>query len=342
MKHIIEKYESRLGFYCSSSQMSNILRYYGMEISEELCFGIGAGLGFIYRKAFDPPLYFVLGRSDDLEEKISYHLGGMAIPYTTDDNQRAWKEVKKLIDCGQPVIINVDASHIHYLRERFNLFENVRYGGHRVTVIGYDDEEEVAFLSDYLWDQPQKVSYEELEKARSSQAGQTPPDNLFYTFLFPREFIPLKEAIINGIRLNVHNMLHPWFEILGLPGLKKFCERVTSWPRFMRPEMAMENAYMTYMMLGVVGTGGGNFRRLYARFLREAEAIVGDSRLNQIYKIYADLGNKWKELAFLMKESAENISTGIWSNLPVIKTLLEEVYQKEEKGINLLRELYYG
>ena len=342
MKHLIENYKSRLGSHCSSLQMSNILRYYGMELSEELCFGIGAGLGFIYRKAFNPARYFVLGRSDDLEEKIAYHLGGMAIPYTTDDNGRAWEEVKKLLDCDQPVIINVDASYIPYLRQRFNLFDHVRYGGHRVTIIGYDDAEEVAFLSDYLWDKPQKVSYAELEKARSSPTGQTPPDNLFYTFLFPREFIPLKEAIINGIRLNVHNMLHPWFEILGLPGLKKFCTRVTSWPRLMKPEMAMENAYMIYMMLEVVGTGGGNFRRLYARFLREAEAIVGDARLNPVYQIYADLGNKWKEIAFLMKESAENMAAGIWCNRPEINTLLEEVYQKEKQGINLLRELYYG
>lgn len=342
MKKIIEKFKPYLGSHCSSSQMSNLLRYYGLEISEELCFGIGAGLGFIYRKAFNPPLYFLLGRSDDLEEKIAYHLGGMAIPYTTDDNRRAWEEVKKLIDCGQPVIINVDASYIGYLRERFNLFRNVRYGGHRVTIVGYDDQEEIAYVADYLWDRLQKVPYSELELARSSPAGQTPPRNLFYTFFFPNVFISLEQAIINGIRLNVHSMLNPWFEILGLDGVKKFCERVTSWPRFMKPEMAMENAYMTYMMFEVVGTGGGNFRRLYARFLRQAADALGDTRLNLVYKIYADLANKWKEIAFLMKESAEDISAGIWSGQSTIKTLLDEVYEKEEKGINLLRELYYG
>ncbi|MCL6591052.1 MAG: BtrH N-terminal domain-containing protein [Firmicutes bacterium] len=337
MKRIIDNYKHKLGSHCSSSLMSNILRYHGLNISEELCFGIGAGLGFIYRKAFNPPLYFVLGRGDDLEEKICYHLGGMALPYITDDNLKAWTEVKRQIDDNEPVIINVDASNLQYLRERFNLFEHVRYGGHRVAVIGYDEEERIAYLSDYLWPEPQKVSYDELEAARSSQTGQTPPDNLFYTLFFPREFIPLDEAIRSGIRLNCHNMLYPWFEILGLPGLMKFCQRLLSWPKFLNRDMVMKNAYMVYMMLEVVGTGGGNFRRLYARFLREAAEILKEPRLLEAYEIYANLGRLWKEMAYLLNEGSQDISKGIWNNVERNQLLLNEIFSKEQEGILLLK-----
>jgi hypothetical protein len=340
MKQMIQNYRHNLGSHCSSLQMSDILNYHGLAISEELCFGLGAGLGFIYRKAFDPPLYFVLGRSDDLEEKICYFLGGMALRYTTDDPERAWDEVRRLIDRNEPALVNVDASYFEYMRKRFNLFENVRYGGHRVAVIGYDAVARTAFLSDYLWNEPQTVTDTELMNARNSDAGQTPPENLFYTFLFPEEFPPLDGAIKSAIRLNVHAMLNPWYEVLGLPGLEKFCQRIIAWPRMLPSEVAMKNAYMTYMMLEIVGTGGGNFRRLYARFLREAAEILHEPRLLPAYEIYAHLGNRWKEIAYLLNESAGDITKGLWNQAFNYQTLLDEIYRKEKEGLYLLQGIF--
>lgn len=338
---IITDYKHSIGSHCSSVLMKNILNTKGIAISEEMCFGIGAGIGFIYRKAFNPPYYFVLGRSDDLEDKICYFLGAVALRYTTDDADRAWEESKKLIDNNEPVLVNLDASCIGYLRDKFDMFEDIRYGGHRAIIIGYDEEKGIALLADYLWNKPQEVSIEELKRARSSPVGQTPPDNLFYTFLFPEQFTRLEWAIRGGIFLNVRAMLNPWYEVLGLPGLKKFCERVTSWPCFMNKEMLKMNAYMTAMMLEEVGTGGGNFRRLYSRFLREAQEIVQDDNIGAAAKIYADLGNRWKEVAHLLKESSQDVNSGMWADRKTNQILLDEIAQKEESAILKLKEVSY-
>jgi hypothetical protein len=339
MPRLIQNYKHFLGSHCASAQMRDILQHNGIPLSEEMCFGIGAGLGFIYRKAFNPPFYFVLGRSDDLEEKISYHLGGIALRYTTDNSALAWREAMRMVDDQKPVLVNVDASELPYLRERFNLFEHVRYGGHRVTIVGYDAEKKQAILSDYLWNEPQIVSWEELEKARGSEAGQMPAENLFFTFLLPEKIIPLETAVLNGISLNVQAMLHPWYEVLGLSGLKKFCTRVLSWPRFMPEAMAMKNAQMTYMMMEVVGTGGGNFRRLFARFLREAEPLLGEPRMAEACQHYARLGNLWKEIAYLLKESAGDITKGLWDVAKNHQKILDEIYRLEERGLMVLKEI---
>jgi hypothetical protein len=341
--HIIQNYQHKLGSHCSSLQMSNILRHNGIEISEELCFGIGAGLGFIYRKAFNPPLYFILGRSDELEEKICFHLGGIAIPYKTDDNDKAFQGVMNLLKNNKPVLVNIDASHFGYMRERFNLFENVRYGGHRVTIVGYEigDSPETSFfyLSDYIWNDLQKVSFLEMEKARASDVGQTPPDNLFYNFYFPEKTIHLNEAILSGIRLNVQTMLKPWFPVFGIPGLEKFCTRILSWNRTMKVELLQQNLNMTFMMMEVVGTGGGNFRRMFARFLKQASQLLESEELMAVFKTYRRLGDCWKEIAYLIKDSAENPAKGLWYNTSSTQLLLDEILDLEKKGIYSLKKI---
>jgi hypothetical protein len=338
---VLPAYKHRMGSHCSSLQMSNILLFNGIKISEELCFGIGAGLGFIYRKAFSPPLYFILGRSDELEEKICYHLGGVAVPYKTDNNDKALKGVLDLLNKGQPVLVNIDASFFPYMRKKFNLFENVRYGGHRVTIAGYEPgaskDTSYFYLSDYAWTDLQKVSFAEMELARASDAGQTPPDNLFYTFIFPEKTFSIEEAIRSGIRLNIQTMLKPWFPVFGIPGLEKFCSRILTWKRTMKEELLKQNLNMTYMMMEVVGTGGGNFRRIYARFLRQASAILESKTLLEAFDSYRRLGDCWKEIAYLIKESAEDPEKGIWSNPGSTQKLLDEILFKEKLGIEQLK-----
>lgn len=337
----INNYKHSIGSHCSSSLMKNILNFNGLKISEELCFGIGAGLGFVYRKAFNPPYYFVLGRSDDLEKKICYFLGGEAIPYKTDDDAKAWEIVKESVLDGQPALVNVDASYLPYLKEKFSIFDSVRYGGHRVLVIGFDEEAGTVELADYLWTDRQVVSMEELKLARCSSTGQTPPNNLVYLFKFPKEYIDIEQAIRSGIYLNVSAMLHPWYEVLGYSGLDKFCQRVTSWNRFMKEDMVKTNAFMTYMMMEEVGTGGGNFRRLYSRFLREAESILEDSRLGEASKIYADLGRKWKEVAYLLLDGSKDITSGMWNGSGANQKLLNEISENELKALYILQEVQY-
>jgi hypothetical protein len=335
---MVSRYEHKLGVHCVSTQISDILNRQGLQVEEELCFGIGAGLGFVYDEAFDPPLYFVQGRADDLEEKACFNLGGHAVPYTTDDPALAWESVKRLIDNDEPVIIDVDATYLPYLKRRFRLFGDVGYGGHRITVIGYDDSADTVLLSDYLWREAQEVPAKSLMLARGSPAGKMPPGNLFYSFLFPRKFRSLSDAIRRGIRMNVATMMHPWSDSMGLPALKRFTARVLDWPRLMSPDILAKNARMAFIMLEVFGTGGGNFRRLYARFLHEAMNYIGGPHLEAAFQAYAQSSDLWKELSLGMKEAAEDPTRGFFAAAGA-RSLLDAILTAEVKGIGELGEI---
>ena len=57
-----------------------------------------------------------------------YLLGGAAIKYTNENYDKAWDETKVLLN-NEPVLINVDASKLSYMKKKFPMFDQVRYGG---------------------------------------------------------------------------------------------------------------------------------------------------------------------------------------------------------------------
>ena len=95
------------------------------------------------------------------------------------------------------------------------------------------------------------------------------------------------------------------------------------------------------MMMENIGTGGGNFRRLYSRFLYEAAQIVSDPAIKEAADIYVDLGKKWRDVAHLLHESAQNIESGMWNGNPNNQHLLDEISLKEEKALHILEGIRF-
>lgn len=340
MRKVLECFEHKIGSHCGSTLMSNILRYYGYSLSEDLCFGIGSGLGFLYRKSWDPPFYMVLGRSHDIEDKISQHLGFFAATNITYDNNIAWQDVKSMIDCDIPVLVDVDAAVLPYIRKRFNLFDYVRYGGHRACLVGYDDEKRTVMLADYAWTDLQEVELDTFISARSSDISEFPSRNLWFRFYFPERLVPLEEAIIKGIGFNVHTMLYPTTRQTGLYGMEKFTRQLRLWPYESSEKHVMTNAYITYMMLETVGTGGGNFRRLYARFLIEAGKILKDHELAQLGDTYFNLAHEWIAVSKLLLESSRDIHIGVFAKDDgTIQNRLDRIYALEHDSILKQKEI---
>ena len=48
MKSIISEFELMGGKHCITNSLKQVFRYYGKSISEEMLYGIGSGLGFVY------------------------------------------------------------------------------------------------------------------------------------------------------------------------------------------------------------------------------------------------------------------------------------------------------
>lgn len=183
----------RLGSHCSSSVMRDLLHFYGHDLSEDLCFGLGAGLGFIYVRHTN--LCIFGGRAGGLERQLSQSLGIRCSTYQSDDNDLAWQRVRALAEQGVPAICDVDMAHLPYMTARLRITEDFRFGGHKVIVTGFDPAIDLVQVYDYLWQAPQPVSLADFKRARGSQIQPDPPENTWFEFAFPRQLMDLQTAV---------------------------------------------------------------------------------------------------------------------------------------------------
>ncbi|MEW8977730.1 MAG: BtrH N-terminal domain-containing protein [Symbiobacterium sp.] len=333
MTDLIARYRTahRLGSHCSSTLMSGLLRFYGHDLSEDLCFGLGAGLGFVYVR--HPTLCIFGGRAGGLERQLCQHLGIRYEQYQGLEDDVAEARVRALVVRGEPVLCDVDMSHLPYLAERFRLTEDFRFGGHKVMVVGFDDREEQVFIYDYLWPECQVVTREQLRLARGSQIKPDPPRNTWFEFHVPTRLVALPVAVREAIAFNVQMMRYPVAYGLGLRALERFAREFFLWPQVMDRKRLERECFIAHMTFEKVGTGGGNFRRLYARFLRAAAAILQCEALEaQVYPIYVQLADLWKRFALRLQPFREELF-----HEQELRALLAEIAGLEREGLSRLQ-----
>ncbi len=86
------------GNHCGSTALRNLLAFHGVEISEEMAFGLGAGACFYYVVLDEhSPSRFTNGRAARLEENF-LELTGAPLRLQTDDGSRGLVADRK--GCG--------------------------------------------------------------------------------------------------------------------------------------------------------------------------------------------------------------------------------------------------
>ena len=150
------------GHHCGSTALRNLLAFHGVEISEEMAFGLGAGACFYYVVLDESsPSRFTNGRAARLEENF-LELTEVPLRLRTDkDPETSWEMAKADIDAGRPALLLTDLYYLdHYGR-------SAHFPGHAVVLAGYDDE--LAWLSDTAFEDLQTTSLVSLKEARHSQ-----------------------------------------------------------------------------------------------------------------------------------------------------------------------------
>jgi hypothetical protein len=298
MATIISGFVHRPGVHCGSTAISDLLRFYGLDYTEELCFGLGSGLSFIYLRGSKLyPTHQIAGRTLTLEPDLCRHHGITHQWKTEEDADRAWQEVRSLIDAGTPVLLQTDLSQLDYYNTRtpFTL--------HRVVLVGYDDDSQTAYLSDTDFPDFQTVSYGSLRRARNSRVPPFPVQNAWMTLDAREPTVPLPEAMRAAIIENARQML---LGDRGRGGIENMLEWADDLP--MWSAMAEDWVWcvrFAYQVIERRGTGGGFFRKLYAGFLREVEAAIPDVAEAHLADEMLEIARTWSELAFRLKEVSE-------------------------------------
>jgi hypothetical protein len=271
------------------------------------------------------PYPFVGGRARDFDKNLCSNLGVTLKVNKTLSRTKAYESLKQLISEDLPVMIHVDMPYLKYL----GLPEHAHFGAHTVVVAGLDKDKGIAYIADTMLNGLQTATFKELEEARSSTFKPLPPENKWLTFQFPNKLTPTKIAVRNAIAKTAQTMLHPPIKNLGVEGIDHFAKEIVKWPKLFPPENVMfRQLYeVNYIMMEEDGTGGGLFRYLYSRFLKEAGELLEIEELAGLSQRYHQIGQKWTNIAKNIRQAPKKIA-----NINEASKTLREV-AKEETGV---------
>jgi Butirosin biosynthesis protein H, N-terminal/Domain of unknown function (DUF4872) len=311
----VPNYTHTPGHHCGSTALRNLLAFHGVEISEEMAFGLGAGACFYYVTIEDAsPTRWFNGRTARLEENFD-ELTGAALELRTFEpgDGDAWEAARAEVDAGRPVLLLTD---LYYLDHYGN---SAHFPGHAVVLAGYD--EEMAHLSDTGFEQLQTTRLENLDKARHSSHPAYPLAGHMFTASGEVDPERLREAIPAAIERAARAMVEPEFRnFSGLDAVRRLAAEAGSWP-----EVAEDwrwCARFGYQVIERRGTGGGAFRLMYSRFLEEAGRAEAS--------LAADAAAAWTDLAgtFHVASESDDPEPALWRRIDAAANRVAEAEER--------------
>ncbi len=306
----IEGFEHVPGKHCGSTALTDLLRFYGLDLPEAVVFGLAAGAAFFYVQLPGmSPSRTINGRAAKLEEQFIELAGGAFMLEKDEDPVKSWQIAKERINSGDPTLLLTD---LYYLDHYDN---SAHFPGHAVVLTGYDSDN--VYLADTDFEDIVTVSHESLSKARHSPAQPFPLKGEVVTAI-DRPAIEdlqarLPEMARAAIKMASANMLKPHYgELQGMPALKKLADEVTSWPK--EAEDWQWCARFSYQVIERRGTGGGNFRKLYSEFLKFVDD-QGIAEVGGAADLCAEAAELWTELADEFRLASKSDDEALWKKI---------------------------
>ena len=297
MRVMVPDFQHVLGRHCGSSSISRLLNFHGHRITEPMCLGLGAGISFYYAagEMFNPTRFW-MGRGPDLEIDCWQMLGVPVTIRRTQNDAEAWSWVKDEIDAGRPAMIGVDIRWLDYFHS------TTHFGGHKILLIGYDTEKQTAIVSDNEFPVPQEVSFAGLAKARTQTIPPFDLANDWFQIFMPEKLAPLERAVPEAIALMAQRMLDDRLSFCGLVAMKQAARDLPRWGEARDWQWC---ARFGYQVIERRGTGGGNFRLMYAEFLEQCAAYCPDIARLHLAAQMRVIADGWTDLALCLRDISE-------------------------------------
>lgn len=322
---IIEQIQPFNGQHCETTATGTLLKQIGIELSEPMLFGLGEGLGFIFWNMKSMGFPFIGGRvkPDLLTQHIASNLQLQLTVSETASVQKAWNNVKELIDNGQVVGLKLDCFYLEYFSKPFH------FAGHYAAIYGYDNTD--AFLVDTKQQGGKvKTSLTSLAQARAEK-GPMASKNLYYTLRKTNKNFNLKHAIVNAIRNNATEHLHPPINNIGYKGILKTSTEIIKW---FQSSKDIENDFKTSaMLMEKAGTGGALFRNLYRDFLKESFDLLKQDKLKAGYEAFVEIAELWTSVSDLFEKVGQTES---FVYIQQAADILKKISDKEKNTMERL------
>jgi hypothetical protein len=327
------------GYHCQTNSLAKIFHHSGHPLSEDVLLGLGAGMGFIYwkMKMGAENYVFIGGRGNkDFFNDLARRTGLKIVVKSTSSEKRAEVILQEKLFRREPVMMFGDMGFLPW----FDLPRDYHFGGHTFVVCGYDGKETV-LASDI--DQKAAglkkgfyypITLGQLRKARSSTYKPFPPKNAYLEFYFEGFHNPGPKDFLSSIRQTVESQLNPPIKNIGVKGLRHTAKEILKWPQIFEEKELRMNLFCLYIFIEIGGTGGGCFRYMYSRFLKEATKIVGNKAFEEASVMFNQAGKKFTEIG-LMFEDAEKMQN-INEKIHVASQKFQEIADIEENAYNHL------
>lgn len=250
------------GVHCETVTVGTLLRAQGIELSEPMLFGLGAGLSFLMLNLSSLPLPFLAGRSRpfELTRALTARLGVECVVTETRSARKAQAQLVEALGAG-PVGLQLDCYELPY-------FERApHFAGHFVAALAAcDDGERFTVVDTVAQGGVHTISREALSRARLARGPMAANARMFV--LRGGAAVDLREATRAAWKACAEAYLNPKFSGMGARGIHKLAASLPGWA-----SASSEDLRRAAQLMERAGTGGGLFRRLYRDFLDEAAAL---------------------------------------------------------------------
>ena len=293
--------EHRPAAHCENGTISSLLRYYGIDLSEPMIFGLASGLFFThitFIKMGGFPVTSFRTFPGVLFKRITRLLGIKTKTRRFLSPEKAMQALDQLIlEEKVPVGCVVGMYDLPYVPAEYRF----RFNGHNICVIGKDEDTQMYSVLDSNVTQKETINYEDFAKARFPSGGVYPlMGQMYWIKSVPDKLPDLRPLIIKSIRKTCNNMVsQPKFiPFVGTNGIYYLSKRIRTWEQRMGRRKTMLNLAQVIRMLEEIGTGGAGFRFVYGAFLQEAAQMTGIEGLNDYSIRMTEIGDLWREFAY--------------------------------------------
>lgn len=280
--------------HCESGVTTNLLRHYGVEISEPMAFGIGAGLFFghlPFLKVNGTPGTTFRIWPGAVFKRTAQRLGVKIRSERFSTPAKAMAALDKALDEGKPVGMQSSVYYLPYMPEAFRF----HFNAHNLVVYGREGTEYL--VSDPIMETATRIDAEDLAKARFAK-GTPEPRGFMYYVDGAAQNPDWEKAIRQGIRQVCFFMLSPPLPWFGYKGINLLAKRIAKYPEKLTPRKASLYLGNIIRMQEEIGTGGGGFRYLYAAFLQEAGEKLGRADFLEFSREMTVIGDTWRGFAY--------------------------------------------
>jgi len=330
------------GYHCQTNSLAKIYYHYGHSLSEDIIFGLGAGIGFIYwQMNLGSATYVFIGGRGNTKgffNDLGKRTGVEIKVKSTNSARKAEALLLEKLNAKEPVMLFGDMGFLPW----FELPENYHFGGHTFVVCGFDGKDMV-LASDI----EQKgaglkkgfyypITLEQLRKARGSTFKPFPPKNTYLEFNFKNYRMPQSEDIFSAIKQTIETQLNPPIKNIGVKGIRHTAKQITKWPDIFEARELRMNLFNLYVFIEVGGTGGGCFRYMYSRFLQAAMKLTRNKSLGEAAQMFHVSGKKFTEIGLMFRDikNMDNIN----EKIKIASGRYNEIAEIEEKAFSFLKE----